>query len=589
MIQYDVEAVDRLPFATPEKADRYRSDNYSGAVGRNWYTTDPTLQRTMTYYLRPDELAFAESHLTRMGELMGGSVARWAEETDRNPPRLERYDRWGHDVSRVVMPTSFTEAKRAVLDAQQSLRDDARRAGVDATLPLFASNYLLNQADIGLGCALGTGGGMVKPLVAAYAPADVREYVLGKFSSGEWEGETAQLLTERTGGSDLGVLETTATRHGDAWLLNGLKWFVSNCDGKVFVVLAKPEGAPDSTRGVATFLVLRTRRDGSANGVRIRRLKDKLGTRSVASGEVEFCDAEAYLLSGEPNADAGPSDGKGLSRMMELTNAARLGIASFAVGNARRALVESLCYARGREAFGDKLIDKPLMQRKLAEMIVDVEAAQALVFDGTGTVNHRQPRSVRQRIAVPVTKLKVCRLGITMASDAIEIHGGNGYIETWPVARILRDAQVNPIWEGPDNILCLDVQRGIERGQAHEPLLQRLRDAVSVSDDDDTTRLVSRRVEDLEQAITAWTKLDGAVAEARLFSLAQFMGDVYAGALLVERAAWERASFGADRAALVARLYAQRYLADRGPLRGIDAEGDEAIERFDELAGGALA
>ncbi|EUA73255.1 acyl-CoA dehydrogenase, middle domain protein [Mycobacterium xenopi 4042] len=85
-------------------------------------------------------------------------------------------------------------------------------------------------------------------------------------------------------GSDLGALETTATRHGDAWLLNGFKWFASNCDGKVFVVLAKPEGAPDSTRGVATFLVLRTRRDGSANGVRIRRLKEKLGTRSVASG-----------------------------------------------------------------------------------------------------------------------------------------------------------------------------------------------------------------------------------------------------------------------------------------------------------------
>ena len=170
--------------------------------------------------------------------------------------------------------------------------------------------------------------------------------------------------------------------------------------------------------------------------------------------------------------------------MMELTNAARLGIALFALGNARRALVESLCYARQRQAFGDRLIDKPLMRRKLAEMIVDVEAAQALVFDGVGLANHRQPRPIRQRIAVPVTKLKVCRLGITMASDAIEIHGGNGYIETWPVARLLRDAQVNTIWEGADNILCLDVRRGIERIGAHQPLLERLHDAVSVSDDD---------------------------------------------------------------------------------------------------------
>jgi hypothetical protein len=386
-------------------------------------------------------------------------------------------------------------------------------------------------------------------------------------------------------------LETTATQRGDSWLLNGFKWFASNCDGQVFVVLAKPEGAPDSSRGVATFLVLRTRRDGTRNGIRIRRLKDKLGTRSVASGEVEFVDAEAFLLSGEPSsrdADAQSHDGKGLGRMMELTNAARLGIALFALGNARRALVESLCYARQRRAFGGRLVDKPLMRRKLAEMIVDVEAAQALVFDCVGFANHRQTRPVRQRIAVPVTKLRVCRLGITMASDAIEIHGGNGYIETWPVARLLRDAQVNTIWEGPDNILCLDVRRGIERMQAHQPLLERMHDAVSVSGDDETTRLVRRRIEDLEAAITAWTKLPDEVAEARLFPLARFISDVYAGALLTEQAAWEQAARQTDRKTLVAGLYAQRYLAEPGPLRGIDDEVDDGIERFDQLVDGAL-
>jgi acyl-CoA dehydrogenase len=588
MSDYDLEAVDRLPFSTPEKALRYQTDDYRGAVGLNWYRTDPTLQFTMAYYLQPDELAVVEPHLTRIGELMGGPVARWADETDRNPPRLDRYDRWGHDVSQVVMPESFTQSKRAVLGAQQALRTDARAAKVSSGLALFASNYLLNQADIGMGCALGTGGGMVQSLVSAYAPADVRDHVLAKFASGEWAGETAQLLTERTGGSDLGALETTAVRSGDAWLLNGFKWFASNCAGEAFVVMAKPEGAPDSTRGIANFLVLRTRRDGSRNGVRVRRLKDKLGTRSVASGEVEFVDAEAFLLSGEPSSDAGPSDGKGLGRMMELTNAARLGIALFGLGNARRALVESLCYARQRRAFGGALIDKPLMRRKLAELIVDVEAAQAMVFDGTGAANHRQPKSIRQRIAVPVTKLKVCRLGITAASDAIEIHGGNGYIETWPVARLLRDAQVNTIWEGPDNILCLDVRRGIEQTRAHETLLARLHDAVSVSDDDETTALVARRIEDLDAAITAWTKLDSTVAEARLFPLAQFMGDVYGGALLIEQAAWERETRSGGRKALVAALYAQRYLADRGPLRGIDADSDEALERFDELVDGAL-
>jgi hypothetical protein len=187
MNDYDLEPVDRLPFATGEKSGRYRTANYQGAVGLNWYATDPSLQFMMAYYLRPDELAVAEPHLRRIGELMGGPVARWAEETDRNPPRLRRYDRWGHDISQVVAPTSFTESKRATLTAHKALRDDARKAGVNSALPLFAANYLLNQADIGMGCSLGTGGGMVKALVAAYAPADVREHVLANFSSGEWE------------------------------------------------------------------------------------------------------------------------------------------------------------------------------------------------------------------------------------------------------------------------------------------------------------------------------------------------------------------------------------------------------------------
>ena len=213
MSDYDVEAVDRLPFTTPEKSARYRTEDYQGAVGLNWYATDPTLQATMAYYLQPDELAFAEPHLTRIGELMGGPVARWAEETDRNPPRLERYDRWGHDVSRVIMP----HVVHRVRDARCSTRSRhcatmPGAPGVNSSLTVFASNYLLNQADIGMGCALGTGGGMVKSLVAAYAPPDVRDHVLAKFESGEWDGETAQLLTERTGGSDLGALETTATR-----------------------------------------------------------------------------------------------------------------------------------------------------------------------------------------------------------------------------------------------------------------------------------------------------------------------------------------------------------------------------------------
>ena len=471
MSEYDREAVDRLPFATPEKSDRYRTENYHGAIGLNWYLTDPTLQATMAYYLSADELAFAGPQLTRIGELMGGPVARWAAQTDADPPRLERYDRWGHDVSQVVMPPSFIDAKRAVLEAQRALRDEARGVGVSASLTLFASNYLLDQADIGMGCAMGTGGAWCSRCrgvrAARRARVRAREVRVRRVDrrDGAVVHRTDRRLRPRCSGDD----RDARRRRVDDQRLQVVCVELRRSGVRR---AGQADGAPDSTRGVATFLVLRTRRDGSRNGVRIRRLKDKLGTQSVASARSSSSTPRRSCSPANRAATRARPTARVSGRMMAMTNAARLGIALFALGNARRALVESLCYAKQRRAFGDALIDKPLMRRKLAEMIVDVEAAQALVFDGYGAANHRQRRRVRQRIAVPVTKLKVCRLGITMASDAIEIHGGNGYIETWPVARLLRDAQVNTIWEGPDNILCLDVRRGIEREQADEPLLE---------------------------------------------------------------------------------------------------------------------
>jgi alkylation response protein AidB-like acyl-CoA dehydrogenase len=425
---------------------------------------------------------------------------------------------------------------------------------------------------------------MVVNLVRQFAPPDIRERVMAKFASGEWAGETIQSLTERTGGSDLAELETTATPDGDAWRLNGFKWFASNANGQAWVVLAKPEGAPDNARGIATFLVLRERRDGTRNGIRIRRLKDKLGTRAVASAEVELVDAEAFLLSGESSAggEGGAGDGKGLARMMQLTNGARLGIAMMGLGCARRALVEALCYARARTAFGKPLAEQPLMQRKLAELIVDVESAQALVFDGFDPAH-------RLRIGAPLIKLRASRLGITAASDAIEVHGGNGYVENWPVARILRDAQVNPLWEGPDNILCLDVRRGIEREQADVAFLERLRRALdNAPGGDPTVTLVAERIEQLATAIERWKALDRTTAELRLFPLAQLMVDVYAGALLLEQAGYEQRELGSDRKSLIARLYARRHLADRGPLRGIDEPRSEELDRFKDLWDGAL-
>ncbi len=595
--EYEAERVDRLPFGSSEKSERYETERYLGATGLNWYACDPTLRRVMHYYLTPEQMAWAEPRLARLGELMGGPVSERAELTDKNPPRLVKYDRWGHDVSAVIIPESAEATKRDLIEfgfVSPSFRREAEQAGVPIGPLTMASGYLLNQAEIGMACAMGADAGMVQSQVAQFAPPDIRALVLSKLASGEWIGQTGQFFTERSGGSDLGALETTATPNGDGWLLSGFKWFASNLNGEAFVVMAKPLGAPDSIRGVATFLVLRQRRDGTRNGIRIRQLKDKLGTKAVASGEVEFVDAEAFLLSGSPEADGAdgaPGDGRSVSRLMSMTNLARLGVATMGLGCARRALVESLCYAKTRSAWQRRLIDQPLMRRKLAEMIVDVEAVQAIIFDGYGHPNRqrRGPQPERLRLAPPLAKLKAARLGITMASDAIEVHGGNGYVETWPVARILRDAQINTLWEGPDNILCLDVRRAIERERADAAFLARLREAVaSAGEVVPAADVVAQRVEDLAAAIDAWKKLDADIAEERLYPLAQLMAEVYAAALLCEQAVWELREYRDDRKSLVAALYVERYLTDRGRLRGIDAPESAALERFEELVAGAL-
>ena len=520
---------------------------------------------------------------------MAGPVTERAEQTDKNPPRLERYDRWGHDVSRVIMPESFEAARSDLNDqsfASPEFRAAAARAGVDVAPLSTARSYLLDQADIGMACALGTGGDMVIQLADQFAPEDAKVRVKEVLAEGgALTGETAQLLTERTGGSDLAALETTARRDGHAWLLNGLKWFVSNVDGAAYVVLAKPEGAADSVRGIVPFLVLRERSDGSRNGIRIRRLKDKLGTRSVASAEVELVDAEGFMLAPHNEQPGGERahEARGLARMMELTNDSRLGVAMMGLGCARRALVESLCYASSREAFGAPLDTHPLMRRKLAELIVEVEAAQGLVFDGS--------LGPALRLGPPLIKLRTARLGITAASDAIEIHGGNGYIEQWPVARILRDAQVNTIWEGADNILCLDIRRAMAREAAHEPFFERVRAAIGNSGADDwTTSVTEHRLVQVEEALGRWRALDDEVAEARLFPLAQHMVDVYAAAILLEQAGQEQtAGFGSGpgRKALVARLYARRHLVEQDPLAQIDAPAED-LEQWALLRAGSL-
>jgi alkylation response protein AidB-like acyl-CoA dehydrogenase len=579
-------SVAEVPLETVSRARRYATERFLGATGRNWWDVDPSLQFLMRRYLGDDGLRWAESRLSELGALIGGPVSERADITDKHPPELRLYDKWGQECSAVVKPASFEATRRDLRELDwdsEQFRSEALRAGVEPRALVAAWWYLITQAEVGMACALTTGEPMIAELVEDYAPDDAKQRVRAIFGTGRSLGEAAQMLTERSGGTDLGAMETTATPDGDTWRLNGTKWFVSNVGAPVFVVLAKPVDSADSVAGIAPFLVFRERRDGHPNGVRIRQLKDKLGTKAVASGEVDLLDAEAFLLS---PPDLQPREGgsvtAGFARIMAMTNSERHHVSMMGLGCARRALVEAYCYTCARESYDRRLVDQPLVRRKLAEMIVAVEAAQAMVFDGF--------LGPKLRLSAPLAKLRTSRLGITTASDAIEMHGGNGYIETWPVARILRDAQVNTVWEGPDNVLCLDVRRAILREEAHVPFLERVRGAVAAAPraEEATARLVRDEIDELEAAIHEWSQLDGPVAEARLFPLAQYMVDIYAAAMLLEQAGWEARELGTARKALVARLYVHKHLAPLSRRQEITAptEDDDA---FASLCAGAFA
>ncbi|HXG42920.1 MAG TPA: acyl-CoA dehydrogenase family protein [Dehalococcoidia bacterium] len=572
-----------------------RYEDFESAIGLNWYLVDPNLRFLMDRHLPQERREWAEVHLVRWGELVGGTIARRSETVDKSPPRLERYDPWGREVCQVVHHPDGLANKRDVWE-QGPHALQARGEEVPSVLGA-AFTYMLSQADTGLVCATGMTGG-VADLVSRYAPAEVKARFLPRllapsFDQG-WDG--AMFMTELEGGSDLSRTATTARQvDGDRWLLNGSKWFCSNVDARAIVTLARPEGAPEGLKGIALFLVPALRADGSRNGIVIKRIKDKLGTRSVPTAEVDFVDAEAYILS-SPRADS--SEARGLNRMMSMVNGSRLGVANMALGIMRRSFLEAAIYAAHRRAFGRLLHDLPLVRETLVEMALEVEAAAALVFETYAHSGRRGDEDSRRlyRILVPLSKFRAARRGLELASQGLEIMGGNGYIENFPMARQLRDAQCHTIWEGTENIIALDVWRAIAREGAHEALFARLETALERADHSLLQRPRQVAAGALAQAREAIAFLSGADEELRQLHarrLASLLADVAQASLLLEEAAAELQGPGSARKAAVAGLFVRRRLQS-APLGGIDDDRTvlrlfPAVVRYEGLEPSALA
>jgi hypothetical protein len=268
----------------------------------------------------------------------------------------------------------------------------------------------------------------------------------------------------------VGALETVARRERRQWRLYGEKWFCSHTDADVALLLARPEGAPAGTRGLALFAMPRRLEDGRRNAYRIVRLKDKLGTRSMASGEIRLEGAVAY-----PVGDLA----SGFKQMLDQVNLSRLSHGVRAAAMMRRCLNEALAAARGRAAFGRRVVEQPLMRRQLMKLMVPAEQALSMALftaDAMGRANAGSAEAERLlRLLTPLLKFRACRDNIAVATGAMEARGGNGYIEEWVTARLVRDAHIGVLWEGTSNIIALDaVGRAVGKAGAHRALAQRL-------------------------------------------------------------------------------------------------------------------
>lgn len=536
--------------------------------GQNFYDIDPSLPGLLRLYLDKALTDHLDPHLRELGGIAGGRLDELAEASDKHIPRLHSRDRFGRDEEWVEFHPAYREMEKIAF-RDFGIHAASHRPGVlgwDAPFPhlaKYALQYLFVQAEFGLMCPVSVTDTSAY-LVSRYASDHVKETFLPRMLSQDM-GELlkcAQFMTEKAGGSDVANSELLARPDGDVWRLHGEKWFCSCADADVGLLLARPEGAPAGSRGLGLFLLPKTLPDGSRNSYRIVRLKDKLGTRSMASGEIKFDGAVAHLL--------GSAD-RGLKQMMDQVSFSRLSHGVRAAAMMRRCLNESLAVARDRRAFGKALIEHPLMRRQLMKIMVPTEQALSVAAYTADLVTRSEAgdsdAATRLRIATPLLKFRTARDNIAVATGAMEVRGGNGYIEDWVNARLVRDAHVGVLWEGTSNINALDiVNRAVGKVRAHEALAQDLNDRL-----DSAPGLPGQFRGELSSLIGQAVAFASAVAEdpSKEHLSRQVSGALYhvmsAGLMAIEGTALAEAE-GDARRLLLARLVVAHRLSGNNTL-----------------------
>jgi alkylation response protein AidB-like acyl-CoA dehydrogenase len=530
----------------------------------NQYREDRVLRAYLSRKLPPDVLREVEPSLDDMGEYGGGPLFARQLAERKLEPTFTPWDGWGNRVDRVETTPLWRDAARVAAEKGLIALAYERPHGALSRTHQLALAYLFDPSSDVYTCPLAMTDGAARTLVA-HGNQELIARALPRLTARDPESAwtSGQWMTERAGGSDVGLSETTASSTDGVWRLHGTKWFTSAATSQMALTLARPQGNPPGGSGLALFYVEMRNEDGSPNGVQIHRLKEKLGTRSVPTAELTLDGARAFPVKGL-------SDGvKSISPMLQIT---RTWNSVGAVAGMRRALALASDYARKRTAFGAALSAKPLHLETLADLQATFEGAFLLTFRVVELLGREEAKTMGEgdyellRLLTPIAKLTTGKQAVSVASEALECFGGAGYVEDTGLPRLLRDAQVLPIWEGTTNVLSLDLLRA-SRGCGLAPIVAEVERATAEAPD-----ALARAAEAAREAAwhaSAWlAATSGDALEAGARRLALTCGLALELALLVEQAAWgiER---GDERSAHAARRFARR---------GVDLvdDGDDA-------------
>ncbi|MBS1120737.1 MAG: acyl-CoA dehydrogenase domain protein [Deltaproteobacteria bacterium] len=533
----------------------------------NQFDDDPMLPSWIARHIGGADIA---AELRALGDL---TVQYYDKQlADRlNEPVLTQWDAWGNRIDRIDVSPLWQEAQ--VLAARHGMvaAGYEPRFGAYARTYQFATVHLLSPSLDVYSCPLAMTDGAARTLLASgntelverYVPRLITRDPSAMWTSGQW-------MTERTGGSDVSQSETVAKQDGDGWRLHGTKWFTSATTSEMALTLARPEGNPEGSRGLALFLVELRDANGRLRNIQVNRLKDKLGTRKVPTAEL--------ALDGTPATLVGAAS-EGVRAITPMLSVTRSWNAICAVSGMRRGLALARDYARRRKAFGSLLVDKPLHADTLAALEAEYAAAFCLAFRSVellgalehGTAASRESDERLSRVLIPLAKLTTAKQAVAVASEAIESCGGAGYVEDTGLPRILADAQVLPIWEGTTNVLSLDTLRALGKGGTVEALTAEIERNVGQATDPGLAAPVATARAALRHA-TAWigetmAHPDRLEAGARRFAMT--LGRSLELALLVGHAQWCLDHGFGPRTAAAARRFAHS---------GIDLIGDASLD-----------